>query len=354
MSRLLRALPGLATVGVGSLPFAVPETAARHATRAYDVPFCPQLPVVDGDMIHEWLGADPARCGWTPDRDRELPRGWDALVACVRKAPPVHGIVKLQVTGPLTLAAGLERAAGRPGCGTGVLELAAEIASWLAGNAAQQVRQLAALGLDTLVVIDEPGLAYLGAEAGQAALWDPLRVIAPAWGLHVCGPVPWALVEAAEPDVLSFDLVRYGLEADARRVLAARMRRGQRVALGVLDPSAPDGAPRAAARTAEALQVLAGAASRSLEDAAATTLLTPSCGTGRLSPERERLVAAQLGGAALMARAFASAPQAAIVEDGDVQSFDLSAPAPASADPDAADPVLRELHRPPPTHRTGG
>lgn len=316
MSTLLRQLPPLATVGVGSLPFTDPAAAARHATRAYDVPFCPQLPSVDGDMIHEWLGADPARCGWSPDRDRELPRGWDALRAQVRESPPAHGVVKLQVTGPLTLAAGLERSAGRSGCGENVRSLAAEIAGWLAGNAAQQVRQLTALGLSTLVVIDEPGLAHLGAGPEHAALWDPLRLIAPVWGLHVCGPVPWALVRAAEPDLLSFDLVRYGLDREASDVLADRVTRGQRVALGVLDAASPDGAPEAALRTAVALRVLSRVSGRSAREVAATTLLTPSCGTGRLSVERERLVAAQLGGAALTLREALDAPSRAVVENG--------------------------------------
>jgi len=49
-------------------------------------------------MVSEWLGADPGRCGWTADRDREQPAA----------KPPDHGMVKLQVTGPVTLAIALE------------------------------------------------------------------------------------------------------------------------------------------------------------------------------------------------------------------------------------------------------
>ncbi len=90
MSAILDRLPALATTGVGSLPFARPAEAARHALGAYAVPFCPQLPRLDGDMVSEWLGADPGRCGWTADRDRERPAA----------KPPDHGMVKLQVTGP--------------------------------------------------------------------------------------------------------------------------------------------------------------------------------------------------------------------------------------------------------------
>lgn len=63
MSAILDRLPALATTGVGSLPFARPAEAARHALGGYAVPFCPQLPRLDGDMVSEWLGTDPGRCG---------------------------------------------------------------------------------------------------------------------------------------------------------------------------------------------------------------------------------------------------------------------------------------------------
>ncbi len=94
MSAILDRLPALATTGVGSLPFARPAEAARHALGAYAVPFCPQLPRLDGDMVSEWLGADPGRCGWTADRDRERPAAWDAFVEQLAAKPPDHGMVK--------------------------------------------------------------------------------------------------------------------------------------------------------------------------------------------------------------------------------------------------------------------
>lgn len=83
---VLERLPGLATTGVGSLPFDAPEAAVRHATRAYVLPFCPQLPRHDGDMVSEWLGAGWAGatgCGWTSERDRERPVAWDALLVAL-------------------------------------------------------------------------------------------------------------------------------------------------------------------------------------------------------------------------------------------------------------------------------
>lgn len=283
-SSALDRLPPLATTGVGSLPFDDPAAAVRHAARAYDVPFCPQLPALDGDMVVEWLGGDPRRCGWSPGRDRQRPAAWDAFTALLAAEPPAHRLVKLQVTGPVTLAVALDRAA------TGLAE---EIAQWLAVSVEAQVARLRTLGVDTVLVVDEPGLAGQGRLG--LGVWDRLRDTgAAAWGLHICGPVPWALVDAVDADVLSFDVTRTPLEPRARRALRRLLRRGGRVAWGALDPVEPGTSGDAAGLVAAALHALG------LEPAAvaAGSLLTPACGTGRLTLGAERLLAAGLGGAA--------------------------------------------------------
>src|SRR4051794_26564661 len=288
---VLDALPAWATTGVGSLPHTFPEPAAAHAAGEYDVPFCPQLPRLEGDMVREWLGADPLRCGWAPERDRERPAAWEAFLAALRRRPPAHGVVKLQVTGPVTLAAALEPdpPAAAP--------LAREIAAWLAGNAAGQIATLRARGLTALLVVDEPALA--SAQPSDERVWDPLRAVAPAWGLHLCCAVPWALVERAAPDVLSFDLALGAPDRDGARVLTRHLARGGRVAWGVLAAHRRERAAHAAWRLAAALARLR------LSPAAAgpSSLLTASCGTGRLSLRREAEVAAALEYVAVAARA---------------------------------------------------
>jgi hypothetical protein len=286
-SSALGGLPALATTGVGSLPFDDPAAAVRHAARAYDVPFCPQLPALDGDMVREWLGGDPRRCGWSPGRDRQRPAAWDAFTALLAGAPPAHGVVKLQVTGPVTLAVALDRS--DPG-------LATEVAQWLAVSVAAQVERLRALGLAALLLVDEPGLGGLGRLG--LGVWDRLRDTgAAAWGLHVCGPVPWALVDAVDADVLSFDVTRTPLEPHARRALRRLLLRGGRVAWGALDPVDPATSADAAGLVAAALAAVAGGGLER-EAVAAHSLLTPACGTGRLTPAAERLLAAGLGSAA--------------------------------------------------------
>ena len=286
-SSALDRLPPLATTGVGSLPFEDPAAGVRHAARAYDVPFCPQLPALDGDMVGEWLGGDPRRCGWSPGRDRQRPAGWDAFAALAATQPPAHRLVKLQVTGPVTLAVALD--GGRAG-------LAGEIAQWLAVSVGAQIERLRSLGLDTLLVVDEPGLAGQGRHG--IGVWDRLRDTgAAAWGLHICGPVPWALVDAVDADVVSFDLTRTPLEPHARRALRRLLRRGGRVAWGALDPVDPGTSADAAGLVAAALHALTGDGLE-VETVAARSLLTPACGTGRLTPAAERLLAAGLAGAA--------------------------------------------------------
>ena len=307
MSALDR-LPALATTGIGSLPFERAADAARHALGAYGLPFCPQLPRLDGDMIAEWLGADPGRCGWAPDRDRDRPAAWNDFVTRLTVDPPAHGVVKLQVTGPVTLAIALERSSGQRGHGQRVVSLATDVAAWLAANAAGQVRRLAQIGLDVLVVVDEPGLALAGLSRADTPLWDPLRATAPVWGMHVCGPVPWDLVDALELDLLSLDVAAHGIPPEGRPGLARMLRRQSRIAWGIVDPVQPGPPANAAGLAVAALSALAGE-HLPLERVADLSLLTPSCGTGRLSPERERLVAVSLDAAARAASgAIAAAP----------------------------------------------
>ncbi len=108
MSGAADGLPPLATTGIGSLPFVSAANGTRHAVRAYEIPFCPQLPALDGDMVREWLGTGPRRCGWSLDRDRERPAAWNAFLTALAAVPAgtrrQTRIVKLQVTGPMTLA----------------------------------------------------------------------------------------------------------------------------------------------------------------------------------------------------------------------------------------------------------
>jgi hypothetical protein len=281
---VLDRLPAWCTTGVGSLPFESGRRAAAHAARAYDLPFCPQLPAVEGDMVAEWLGADPRGCGWSPDRDRTRPAAWEALLAELAHRPRTHGVVKLQVTGPLTLAIALARKPRE------LLPLAGEIAAWLAANAAGQSAALAERGLSAVVVVDEPALARVaaGRADGIERAWDPLRAAGAAWGLHLCCTVPWAIVDRAEPDLLSFDLAVESVTRPAAAVLGRLVDRGGRVAWGVLSPHLADDTAVAERRLRTALAIA--------DVPGECSLLTAGCGTGRVSVGREQAIADTLRG----------------------------------------------------------
>jgi hypothetical protein len=290
---VLDRLPAWATTGVGSLPHDDVEEAVAHVAAAYDVPFCPQLPRLDGDMVAEWLGADPRRCGWSPARDRERPHAWSALLAELDRTPPAHGVVKLQVTGPATLACALERERGSPSARREALALAFELAAWLAANVAEQVRALDERGLHALLVVDEPALHVFGTEGVERA-WDPLRAVAPAWGLHLCGPVPWDVVERAEPGVLSFDLALAAPGEQATATLRRLLDRGGRIAWGVIQPHRAENELHGAGRLQHALERTGASGEQSL--------LTASCGSGRMSIQRENELAAALAWLAFRGR----------------------------------------------------
>lgn len=303
MSSLLDRLPPLATTGIGSLPYNRPADAAAHVVSAYELPFCPQLPRAYGDMVVEWLGADPGRCGWAPDRDRQLPAVWDPLVLELCRRPPAHRLVKLQVTGPVTLATALEPAArGDDQCG-----LAREISTWLAATVTGQVAALAELGFDAILVIDEPGIAAAGLRPSEIAVWDPLRATVQSWGLHICGAVPWDLVDAAEPDLVSFDLARYGVTPSARRALTRLISRGGRVMWGVFDPVAPQSVEAATRQIALACALL----NRGLTHggAVAASLVSGCCGTGFAGIDDERTMAASVRGVSELPTEVGRAPR---------------------------------------------
>ena len=195
MSALLDRLPALTTTGDRQPPVRPRRRPRPARAAAYDLPFCPQLPRVHGDMIAEWLGSDPGRCGWAPDRDRERP----VCLARVRRAahrPTARrtALVKLQVTGPITLAIALQRhrqAWPRPR----VVALARDVATWLAANTAGQVRRLAQVGLDAPVSSTSPASRAPGSAAEPRS--GTRCGCSSRWGMHVCGPVPWELVDAS-------------------------------------------------------------------------------------------------------------------------------------------------------------
>lgn len=289
MSDLLDRLPRLATTGVGSLPHTDPEAAVRHVVRSYDIPFCPQLPRLDGDMIVEWAGVEPGRCGWSPDRDRREPYAWPAFLDAVTKAPPDHRIVKLQVTGPVTLCGAIADSDD-----PSPFLFARDVGAWLGAQTQPQVDELRERGIDCLLIVDEPALNMASVDPTVIDAWEPLRTVGAAWGLHVCCRPPWALLEAAQPDVLNIDLVAFPLDQTGGESVSRMTRLGTTMAWGITPVHQIEPARVAASRLIDAVESVRARDRVGTADRLAGSLVTASCGTGAQAIDRESHIAGVL------------------------------------------------------------
>jgi hypothetical protein len=139
-------------------------------------------------------------------------------------------------------------------------------------------------------MIDGPGLMAAYRSGATPEVWDALPAAAPASGVHVCGAVPWRLIDAAEPDAISYDLIRYGCGHPAQIAIRRLMCRGGRIMWGAVDPAAVGYPPSAAGRVCAAAHAVAGRQWRTA-DVIAASLLSRTCGSGGVDSEAERQLA---------------------------------------------------------------
>jgi hypothetical protein len=260
------ALPLGAPTSVGSLPHADRDAAVAFVLeRTPELPAAPTLPNVDPLelMIPQGLwgvvgvevgddgtvrvpvpaALDPA----APVGDRELAgrpfASWRRFLEEVGRRPH-HDLVKLQLTGPVTLGLALVDA-GVPA------PLAFAVAS---GAAATRARDLVALaerlapGAGRVVVFDEPGLVgglrsdlplpgdqVVDVLSGALAAIEGRAVT----GVHVCGPADWRLVLQAGPGLLSMPV---GADVTGSAgALGTFLERGGWVAWGAVPTDGPLG-----------------------------------------------------------------------------------------------------------------
>lgn len=206
--------------------------------------------------------------------------------------------VKGQVTGPFTLLTGLKDQDNRLGYYDPTIR---EIGvKGIAMKAAWQVRFLQDTGLPVLLFIDEPALAGLGSSSfisislddiGQD-LTEVITAIHDAGGLagiHVCANTDWNFLMSLDLDILSFDA--YGFFdrlVTCRDQVLAFIARGGIIAWGIVPTSDEEKIMLESAESLVALWEKQAAMLASGDDLGPIlrhTLITPSCGTGSLSPE---------------------------------------------------------------------
>lgn len=183
-----------AGTGIGALPGADPSAAASMvAGELAELPHLAELPArgVGADMVGRTVGllvdiaAEVVPSGWRVTRrpGRDLRRATD-LMAWDLDAVQAHYVgadqVKLQVCGPWTLAAKLERADGnRMLIDAGAVDdLAASLAEGIAAHVAELSARVPGAGI--VVQVDEPALpAVLAARVPTASGFGTLRAVGP-------------------------------------------------------------------------------------------------------------------------------------------------------------------------------
>jgi methionine synthase II (cobalamin-independent) len=303
--------------GIGSWP----GDDARDFTEAVrvvlgEVPELPHLPELPARgpgatmvgralaMIGD-LSFDLQPAGWRltdrPGIDHRRARSLLAqdLDALEEQSQALEGTFKVQVAGPWTLAAAVERPRGDK-----VLadhgarrELAQALAEGVAEHL-EDVRRRVAAGR-IVVQVDEPSLpAVLAGAIPTASGFGRHRVVHPPeasaaleWVLDVAGvepwvhscarEVPWQLLRGAGARGLSCDLAM--LDAGDMDVLAEALEAGDTVALGVVPSLEPATPPTATALTEQVLRWL-DVTGLDPETVSERLVLTPACGLAGASP----------------------------------------------------------------------
>ncbi|HYU59104.1 MAG TPA: hypothetical protein VEO00_13795, partial [Actinomycetota bacterium] len=211
-------LPAFAVTGVGSLPDADVESAVdRVLAQAPDLPFAPQLPnrsprerpvaqAAEGlpgvriDDRHGWAfveGISIPGTGTVPEDSGEPVVGDEAYAGLYRLLDRVKGSerpVKVQLTGPVTIASRVTDGRGRRAIYDSAWRRAAARA--IGRKAAHLADQVRDAGCEPVVFLDEPEL--LGAAGPQAALSpagaaalvaEALEEIDAPRGVHCCARV---------------------------------------------------------------------------------------------------------------------------------------------------------------------
>ncbi len=212
--------------------------------------------------------------------------------------------VKGQVTGPITFCTALHDQDKRAIFYHDTLRDAA--VKLLALKAAWQAKTLGRLGVPVIIFIDEPALAGYGSSEFISISRDDITIClkevidavhaqGAMAGVHVCANTDWSLLLDSDVDIVNFDAHGYFdkliLYADPLKKFLAS---GRFLAWGLVPTLRPE---QIEAATVDTLwrdweEKSRQLAELGLDPAAVQTqsFITPSCGTGSLTPELSRKV----------------------------------------------------------------
>ena len=321
--------PRLATTGIGSVPFTEGDRAVSFLLGAgLTIPFWPQLPkrCFAEEMVPQYsegipcVRVDPAqeRIQFYPEyraveleeffnkflaEDPDLfpiSRGFaEGLEVFVQKAAGrTWPVVKGHLTGPITFCTGIYDADKNPLYSDADLRDAAVKA--LVRKVQWQIKQLKPLASEQVMIfVDEPVLAaygsstyiYVSEEAVVEMLGEVFAAITEAGaipGIHICGNSDWGMIVRSGVQVVNFDAYQYGASiALYAKDIQTLLERGGSIAWGIVPTTTAihkESVPSLVALLSTCFEGLIkkGFSKDLLRERA---ILTPSCGTGSLTPE---------------------------------------------------------------------
>ena len=330
--------PCLATTGIGSVPFIAGDQAVSFLLdTGLTIPFWPQLPkrCFAEEMVPQYSEGIPC-VRVEPELERilfdpavraveleeffnkflaedpelfQISRGYaEGLDAFVQKATGrTWPVVKGHITGPITFCTGIYDADKNPLYSDADLRDAAVKA--LVRKAQWQIKRLQPFASEQVMIfVDEPVLAAFGSSTyiyvSEAAVVEMLGEVFAAIteasaipGIHICGNSDWGVIVRSGVQVVNFDAYQYGSSiALYARDIQTLLERGGSIAWGIV--------PTTTAIHKETVESLVklqqacfdglvkkGIAKDLLRERA---ILTPSCGTGSLTPEVAKQVFSML------------------------------------------------------------
>jgi len=213
--------------------------------------------------------------------------------------------VKGQITGPFTMLTGITDEAKRLGYYEPLFREV--VVKGLALKAAWQVRFLKdAYDLPVLLFIDEPAMAGLGSSSfisisvddisrDLAEVTEGIHSAGGLAGVHVCANTDWHILLSSEIDIISFDAYSFFDKfITCKDEILAFLDRGGIIAWGIVPTSEPENirreSPDSLVSLWEKQADLLVTDKKGLSSILSRTIITPSCGTGSLTPDLAKKV----------------------------------------------------------------